>query len=1466
MRNTLVLLIIAIATLCTSLTASAAATTTPFVTTSIENGEFAADTHWYSINVRNGKYLYVDNDTHQVYCAYRAAPTADMQEFLWAFTGNATDGYRFYNSTTGATLCLGCNEVDNNVFPTMSADAAYNTFRLKSNEDGFSVYFDGFSDAYLNDKGGNGYIGIWTNTAGATSAGSRMVFTEIEPTDTGGDGGGTVTPQPDSPYLDTFTMLLRTAKQIYDANSVYVGEGLLRKPEQIYSPFSQNDLGTIKEGGGFEALIDGAPSTYWHSYWQGGAVAAGYHYIRCTAPEDVGVFEGEYTVSTTRRNSFNDHPTQFVVYGTNDFCPDSPDDGATWTEVGTINFEAGGAGSSATTTLYVARPYRYLRFNCTTTTNNRGYFHMAEFQITGEQSLSPTCPNALYPAAAAALAAAIAKAQAILDAYYEGSGTITDTDVSAMRQAINAYRAAIPVLITSLSISPTSFTAYEIGAQQTLRATIQPNNSSNTSLLWTTSDASVATVSSKGVITANGGGECIITATTTDGSNLSAQCHVTVFGQTDYSALCINEIQVGNIDQYLDPSFNYGGWIELYNSSDAPIPLLGLYVVGTDHNGAEEVPFHFLFPNDDRYDYGYVPAHGFKNIWFDHYAVYDNKPITEHEAYKQVYWKLDRDGGHVAILAGDGQSVICEADYPAMPPRSSYARTTDGGSTWAWHASGTPESSNINARDYLSAPQQLTEPEVSTESQVYGGGFIAFNVSIPEGATLRYTTDGSTPTESSAESQNGNFSVSYGNQTYRFRLFQEGFLPSPVVTRSFINQGKTNVPILSVTTADANLNDKSYGVFSTSPNGRVGQGASTPTNRNMDWERPVNFEYFDLTTQGDAYQCVINQETDFSIAGGWTRNSAARPPFKIKAAEQYDGHKYLHYPVFKSKPYNKNRTLLMRDENNLTDPGLQEIARRSGLYLDTQAWEPGQLYINGKSYGYVPIREPNNKHFALANYGIDTDEVDVFEIHCDSNYVQSTGTREAFDRWCTLAEQCGKDEAAYRELCDLVDVEEYMNYMAVELYLGNNDWPWNNFKGFRARDGKFHMVLMDVGHRICTITNSFANLKDYTTRHYRAWLGPTPTAQIFYNMIENEQFRRHFIDAFCLVAYSVYDPDFVREVANDMAAQVSSATYMSAADLTNRLNASRQATMLQQLMLNFPEGRVNDADRFNIALQPNIEGARLHLNGLPIPRQHFNGSLFAPVTLTAEAPEGYAFKGWTDAEGRILSADREWTISEGNHYDFGSVTAFFSPRTAADSTPPVRINEVSAGNDIYVNELWDRKDWIELYNNTDQPIDAAGLYLSDNPAKPTKWQIPAATDLGIDGASTANTVIPPHGTLIVWCDKEPAGRQLHASFKLSNDDGCTVTLQAEDGSWTDSFSYNAHGSRESVGRYPDGTDHTYVFTRPTIDAPNYFGFFGFRRLDAATIGTVTAIIDRALKGQATLSDIEAAVDRVLNDE
>ena len=81
------------------------------------------------------------------------------------------------------------------------------------------------------------------------------------------------------------------------------------------------------------------------------------------------------------------------------------------------------------------------------------------------------------------------------------------------------------------------------------------------------------------------------------------------------------------------------------------------------------------------------------------------------------------------------------------------------------------------------------------------------------------------------------------------------------------------------------------------------------------------------------------------------------------------------------------------------------------------------------------------------------------------------------------------------------------------------------------------------------------------------------------------------------------------------------------------------------------------------------------------------------------------------------------------------------------------------------------------------------------------------------------TILPAHSYRIIWCDKQEGIRDLHAPFKLANSEQKLV-LSAADGSWHDTFTYTAHGTTETIGRYPDASRNVYCLTRPTIDKTN----------------------------------------------
>ena len=80
----------------------------------------------------------------------------------------------------------------------------------------------------------------------------------------------------------------------------------------------------------------------------------------------------------------------------------------------------------------------------------------------------------------------------------------------------------------SLNTNKLALTRYGTDVKEKLTATVTPNETTNKNVKWTSSNNKIATVDENGYVTAKGKGIARITATTTDGSNLSATCTVTV--------------------------------------------------------------------------------------------------------------------------------------------------------------------------------------------------------------------------------------------------------------------------------------------------------------------------------------------------------------------------------------------------------------------------------------------------------------------------------------------------------------------------------------------------------------------------------------------------------------------------------------------------------------------------------------------------------------------------------------------------------------------------------------------------------------------------------------------------------------------------------------------------------------------------------------------------------------------------
>ena len=828
------------------------------------------------------------------------------------------------------------------------------------------------------------------------------------------------------------------------------------------------------------------------------------------------------------------------------------------------------------------------------------------------------------------------------------------------------------------------------------------------------------------------------------------------------------------------------------------------------------------------------------------------------------------------------------------------------------------------------------------------------------------------------KSEDGQFTVS-GTTGYVFRLFKDGYLPSVPVTRSFIKtSNEYTIPVVSVVGDERYFTDPMWGIDVKGENGITGNGSDDPVNWNQPWDRPVNFSYIS-PTEGMLY----NQDVNISVSGGWTRTANPRS-MKLKSNKVFDGQNRFNYVFFPQKPYIRSKTLLVRNGGNdvwagsrFMDPALTTIIQRSGIDLDVQSFVQVAEYINGRFKGILNLREPSNDKFVYANYGYDDEAIDMFE-----NSEFTNGTRDAYDQLLALSEHIN-DEGVYDEVKTLLDIDEFTNYMAAELYIGNDDWPNNNVKAYRYQDnGHYRFVCFDLDYALNEWDHTLAstlNDNEYVDM-----------IRLFKNLLKHDEYRKKFIDTFCIMGGSVFEKDRATAIVNELAdamRPMSQYDGMLPDNSANKIKEdllTRLDKMTSQLQ-GYGPMELGGVQKHSVKFEADVEGATITINGIKVPYAAFNGKLFSPIQLEAKAPAGYTFTGWrksADSFSQVFGMNTTWkyydngaaaenwntegfndggwqsgpaplgykmnvntTVSYGgddqykhpttyfrksfnlsetptsaDHFvlnyqlDDGCVvwvngqeagrvnmpqgavgystfsttyagddpltgsldlnptlfkkgnnviavevhnisytssdlfwagelqttvggssddeiitdaainitdnavalTAMFTPLSeeerADEGLTPVRINEVSAANDIYVNEFFKRNDWVELYNTTDQPIDVEGMYITDNLSKPHKCKISKS-------GTQANTIIPAHGFLIIWCDKLDPESQLHASFKLGAEGG-DVMLSAADDSWKDVITYTEAKGDETVGRYPDGSNKVYVMNIPTIEKSN----------------------------------------------
>ena len=159
----------------------------------------------------------------------------------------------------------------------------------------------------------------------------------------------------------------------------------------------------------------------------------------------------------------------------------------------------------------------------------------------------------------------------LVTAVAPGNVTITATTTDGSELSATCAITVNPILATSIELNETSAFMYK-GQTLQLEATVLPENVTNGDVTWSTSDETIATVDENGLVTAVKGGDAVITATTADGSNLTATCNIRVYKRGDVN----NDGEVNGADLNIliniilgkDSADNYDGRANVHEDDE----------------------------------------------------------------------------------------------------------------------------------------------------------------------------------------------------------------------------------------------------------------------------------------------------------------------------------------------------------------------------------------------------------------------------------------------------------------------------------------------------------------------------------------------------------------------------------------------------------------------------------------------------------------------------------------------------------------------------------------------------------------------------------------------------------------------------------------------------------------------------------------------------------------------------------
>ncbi len=522
----------------------------------------------------------------------------------------------------------------------------------------------------------------------------------------------------------------------------------------------------------------------------------------------------------------------------------------------------------------------------------------------------------------------------------------------------------------------------------------------------------------------------------------------------DASSLVITEFMASNSEILVDGNGDYPDWIEIHNPTTSTISVAGCYL--TD---ATDDLTKWIFPSVSA---ATIAANGYLVVFASGNAE-DAGTYVDSLGYVHTNFKLSADGENVLLVNTGGLTIISSyVSFPEQLKDVSYGTASDG-TTIGYFATPTPGKAN-GASVGLG---QVADTKFSAGRGFYTSSFVVSITTETEDATIRYTTDSSTPSTTNGTIYTGPIPIS-GSTALRAIAYKTGWFSTNVDTQTYIfisnviSQAATkpgtswpspststtggggggpsgssqkmdygmdtditnssayssliddallDIPSISIVTDLANLFNSSTGIYVNS------------SQSGDNWEREASIELiYPDGTEG------FQVNAGLRIRGGTTATSSnPKHSFRIIMRDEY-GDGELDYPLLGEDGPKRFNKVDFRTAQNfswhyqsgayctfLDDPFSHDTMRDMG-HISTEGFF-FHLYLDGVYWGLYQIEERADSSFAESYLGGAEEDYDVIKSDEDTGTMYATdGDTDLYTAYFNLVNSGVSTAAAYFKL------------------------------------------------------------------------------------------------------------------------------------------------------------------------------------------------------------------------------------------------------------------------------------------------------------------------------------------------------------------------------------------------------------------------------------------------------------------